>query len=199
MIKEIMFDYGGVIGTLPRKNLVESIAENFGLEKERCQQVIGLHARGVQTRQFPDRFWEDVSSALGITRHNVLKDLWINHIEKDSEINEDVVSLIESLRQRSYSLCLLSNTTGLYQYSPHEKRIGLLFHHKVRSCDVGLRKPEKEIYLLALHTACVDPESCVLIDDKTRNLHYPRRIGMNTILFESSKQLINVLEELLNR
>ncbi|KUK83414.1 MAG: hypothetical protein XD98_0353 [Microgenomates bacterium 39_6] len=199
MIKEVMFDYGGVIGTLPRQNLVESIAKNFGLEKKKCQQVIAMYVRGVQTRQLPDGFWEDISSALGITRHNVLKDLWISHIEKDSEINEDVVSLIKDLRQRSYHLCLLSNTTGLYKYSPHEKRIDQLFHHKVRSCNVGFRKPEREIYLLALHITCTKPEDCVLVDDETRNLLYPQSIGMNTILFESSEQLKGVLEDLMGR
>lgn len=199
MIKEVMFDYGGVIGTLPRQNLVESIAGNFGVEKDRCQQVIGLHIRSAQTREITDGFWRDVSSDLGITEHSVLRDLWVSHIEKDSKVNEDVVSVIKNLRQKSYSLCLLSNTTGLYKYSPYERRVDQLFHHKVRSCDVGFRKPEKEIYLLALHMACVHPKECVLVDDQTKNLHYPRDIGINTILFESSEQLKTVLEELLTR
>lgn len=199
MIKEIMFDYGGVIGTSSGQDLVESVAKNFGLEKERCQQVIGLHVRNAQTRKLPSEFWENVSSALGITRRNALKDLWISHIEKDSEINEDVVSLIESLRQKSYSLCLLSNTTELYKYSPHEKRIDQLFHHKVRSCEVGFRKPEKEIYLLALHMACAKPENCILVDDKIKNLQYPQSIGISTILFKSSEQLKRVLEDFIGR
>jgi HAD superfamily hydrolase (TIGR01509 family) len=52
-----------------------------------------------------------------------------------------------------------------------------------------LRKPEKEIYLLALEVTQKPPEECCFIDDRALNLECARKLGMRTIEMENAKQL----------
>jgi putative hydrolase of the HAD superfamily len=67
------------------------------------------------------------------------------------------------------------------------------------SCDVGMVKPDKEIYELLverLKENGVVSEETVFIDDKEENLVPARELGIETILFEDSEQMIRDLREI---
>jgi putative hydrolase of the HAD superfamily len=57
------------------------------------------------------------------------------------------------------------------------------------SCYLGVRKPDREIYGLALKITQRDPGECVLIDDRGLNLECAREMGMHTIQFKDGAQL----------
>ena len=54
-------------------------------------------------------------------------------------------------------------------------------------------KPERRIYEILLERLCVDAYEAVLIDDIKEYVSAAQDIGMNGILFESSKQVMNEL------
>jgi putative hydrolase of the HAD superfamily len=58
------------------------------------------------------------------------------------------------------------------------RRIFRLF---VSSCYVGLRKPERDIYRVALETTQIPADECCFIDDRPANLECPAQMGMHTI------------------
>jgi putative hydrolase of the HAD superfamily len=49
------------------------------------------------------------------------------------------------------------------------------------SCYLHARKPEEEIFRMALEVSQRPAEECVFIDDRSLNLENPRRLGMNVI------------------
>ena len=57
------------------------------------------------------------------------------------------------------------------------------------SCEVGLRKPDPRIYLLALERAGVRPEQAVYVDDRPELVDAGRSVGLTAIRFENSRQL----------
>lgn len=57
------------------------------------------------------------------------------------------------------------------------------------SCYVRARKPEETIFRVALEVTQRPPEQCLFIDDRPLNLESPRRLGMNTIHYQSAEQL----------
>jgi putative hydrolase of the HAD superfamily len=57
------------------------------------------------------------------------------------------------------------------------------------SCYLGCRKPEENIFRLALDVTQRKPENCLFIDDRPLNLESPRRLGMNAIHFQNAHQL----------
>jgi putative hydrolase of the HAD superfamily len=66
------------------------------------------------------------------------------------------------------------------------RRIFRLF---VSSCYVGLRKPERDIYRVALETTQIPAEECCFIDDRAGNLECPAQMGMHTIEMKGLEQL----------
>jgi len=57
------------------------------------------------------------------------------------------------------------------------------------SCYVHSRKPEEQIFRLALAVTQRAPEKCVFIDDRPLNLESPRKLGMNAIHYQNPEQL----------
>jgi putative hydrolase of the HAD superfamily len=66
----------------------------------------------------------------------------------------------------------------------------------ISSCFVGLRKPERDIYRLALETTQIPAEACCFIDDRAPNLEVPKQLGMHTIEMHTLEQLRESLAKL---
>ena len=66
----------------------------------------------------------------------------------------------------------------------------------VSSCFVGFRKPEREIYQLALEITQKDPAEYCFIDDRAINLECAAKLGMHTIEMQTLDQLRKDLEKL---
>ena len=73
------------------------------------------------------------------------------------------------------------------------RRVFRLF---ISSCFVGLRKPERDIYRLALEITQIPAEECCFIDDRALNLECAAKLGMHTIRMQTLEQLRGDLEKL---
>jgi putative hydrolase of the HAD superfamily len=91
---------------------------------------------------------------------------------------------------------LLSNSWGEGRYQ--RDRFGELFDAVVISGEVGLRKPDPAIYLLAAESLGLEPAACVFVDDFSVNLEPASALGMATVLHDGdADRTIASLEELL--
>ncbi len=61
----------------------------------------------------------------------------------------------------------------------------------------NLKKPDVKIYQLMIERYQLDPSTTLFIDDSERNLKGARRVGLNTIHFESPMQLRERLADVL--
>jgi putative hydrolase of the HAD superfamily len=71
-----------------------------------------------------------------------------------------------------------------------------LFRLFVSSCFVGYRKPERDIYRLALEITQIPAEQCCFIDDRALNLECAAKLGMKTIEMRNVDQLREDLAKL---
>ena len=71
-----------------------------------------------------------------------------------------------------------------------------IFRLFVSSCFVGLRKPERDIYRLALEITQFPAEECCFIDDRALNLECAAQLGMHTIQMQTPDQLKTDLKKL---
>lgn len=88
------------------------------------------------------------------------------------------------VRARYRVACLTNNVAGADRppdQAAEIARIMDLFHHVIESSKVGLRKPERGFYELALATVGAAPEEAVFLDDLGVNLKTAREMGMTTI------------------
>ena len=91
---------------------------------------------------------------------------------------------------RAYLMASLNNESReINEYRIHTFHLRDYFQAFFSSCYLGVRKPEEQIYRLALEIAQREPEECILIDDRGLNLECAREIGMQTIQFKNVDQL----------
>jgi putative hydrolase of the HAD superfamily len=110
----------------------------------------------------------------------------------------DALALARELAKSSKFLMATINNESreLNQYRIQTFGFQEIFSLFVSSCFVGLRKPEQEIYLLALEMTQKPPEECCFIDDRALNLECARKLGMHTIEAKNAKQLRDDLSKL---
>ncbi len=71
-----------------------------------------------------------------------------------------------------------------------------IFRLFVSSCYVGFRKPERDIYRLALEITQIPADACCFIDDRALNLECAANLGMHTIQMQGLEQLRQDLAKL---
>jgi putative hydrolase of the HAD superfamily len=102
---------------------------------------------------------------------------------------------IRTLRAAGFSTALLSNSWGCDEY-PRADFPGL-FDTVVLSGEVGMRKPEKEIFLHAAETLGLAPAECVFIDDMEANVAAAQACGMTGVLHTETASTARALQDLL--
>ena len=93
---------------------------------------------------------------------------------------------LRRLHDMSIKVGLVSNTTAdvrdLWSQSPFEP----LLDSSILSCDVGMKKPESAIYLLACERLGVEPGECLFIGDGgSRELTGAANVGITAVLIRA--------------
>jgi len=102
---------------------------------------------------------------------------------------------IRTLRRAGYSTALLSNSWGCDEYPRAD--FPALFDSVVISGEVGMRKPEEEIFRHAARTLGLAPEECVFIDDIQANIDASQALGMTGVHHTDSATTAAALQDLL--
>ena len=104
--------------------------------------------------------------------------------QRPIEANLDLVARLRP----PYKISVLSNADcSLRGRLEEEMRIHHLFDDIVCSAEVGMAKPEAEIFRLAASRLGVAPEECVFVDDWDQNIEAARKIGMTGVLYRVDK------------
>jgi putative hydrolase of the HAD superfamily len=84
---------------------------------------------------------------------------------------------------KQYRLGLISNDLSEWSRYLRAKFTLDIFEVVIISADVGIRKPDPQIYERFLSEANVVPEHCVFVDDRAKNLKPANYLGMKTVRF----------------
>jgi putative hydrolase of the HAD superfamily len=114
--------------------------------------------------------------------------------------NEPMIELMRSLRDRGFRMALLTN--NVREWEPLWRSmmpVDEVFELVVDSAYVGMRKPEPEIYELAVERLGdgIAPPDCLFIDDVEVNVDAARALGMRAVHFQTNEQAIPEIESAL--
>jgi HAD superfamily hydrolase (TIGR01509 family) len=130
-------------------------------------------------------FWRLLLFDLGIPENpgiiQELLELRERHLGTIFNLYDDVIPVLKALK-REYKLALVSNcSVGLSEFL---MRLGLpqFFECVILSYEVGVRKPDKRMYLEALKRLRLEPNECVFVSDEICDLEGAKEIGLRTIL-----------------
>ncbi len=190
MIKAVIFDFGGVIVNDTDQITFKEISERFNIKYSLAASIASELAKAYQIKNIPEKgFWKEFAKRVGRDLPQGCENLWADTHNQNSKENFEVKEVISKLKSNGYKLAVLSNTILPHaEYNRKQKRYKG-FDAVTLSCEVGLRKPGKEIYLMVTGKIGIPPENCVYVDDKSENLAPARKVGMKTILFKNAQQL----------
>ncbi|MDD5193414.1 MAG: HAD family phosphatase [Candidatus Nanoarchaeia archaeon] len=104
--------------------------------------------------------------------------------------------IIEKLKKRGYKLGLLSNHSKEWiKHCSKKFDFHKLFDSVLYSFEIGVCKPNEEIFIKILEKLNELPENCLFIDDSKTNLTSAKSLGMKTILFKNPYNLIKDLKK----
>ncbi|HEX4002123.1 MAG TPA: HAD-IA family hydrolase [Candidatus Acidoferrales bacterium] len=90
---------------------------------------------------------------------------------------------------RYFSAALNNESLEINDYRIHAFQLRDYFKAFFSSCYLGVRKPDRGIYSLALKITQSEPGECAMIDDRGLNLECAKEMGMHTVQFQSVAQL----------
>ena len=192
----LIVDFGGVLTTSIWTAFGE-FCEAEGLDRETVRslfrddpEALAL-LRGLETGELDEAAFEPRFAALlGLADHEGL----IGRLFAGLGPDEAMIGAVQAARAGGVKTGLISNSWGLgiYDRAPVD-----LFDATVISGDVGLHKPQSEIYLLACERLGVDPADSVFVDDLRENVAGAEAVGMAAVLHRDPRSTITELERLL--
>lgn len=201
----LLIDFGGVL-TTPLGDALRRWCERERVDPERLREllkasypatdpesiVIQIETGRMPVEEFERRLAEVFSEGL----HMPLKpDGLLDRMGESIELEPRMIDAVAAAHAAGVRTALISNSWGV-QYYPHDL-LAELFDEVVISGQVGLRKPEEEIYVLAARGLGLEPPECVFVDDVRINLDTAERLGMETVLHEEPDRTIRELERTL--
>ncbi len=111
------------------------------------------------------------------------------------EPDEEMIGAVRAAHDGGLPTGLISNSWGRTIYD--DELIENLFDAVVISGDVGLHKPEPEIYLLACERLKVEPSEAVFVDDLRENCEGAEAVGITAVLHRETARTIAALDRLL--
>jgi putative hydrolase of the HAD superfamily len=177
----LIVDYGGVLTTdvfasfrvfCEAEGLdPETVRERFLRDPHARELLAELETGRIREAEFEPRF-----AALLEVESERLVDRLFGAMQPD----EAMVDGVRAARRAGVRTAMLSNSWGDDRYD--RVMLAELFDAWVISAEVGLRKPDPEIYELAAERLGLPPEACVFVDDLPGNLKPARAIGMATVV-----------------
>jgi epoxide hydrolase-like predicted phosphatase len=191
----LLVDFGGVLTTNIWKSF-DAFCEAEGLERGTVLQLFRADGEALALLRSLERgavtdgeFEADFGELLGVEPAGLIERLFAGLSPE-----ETMIEAVERARAGGIRTGLISNSwgTGIYERAPMQ-----IFDATVISGDVGLHKPQPEIYRLGAERIGVEPEGCVFVDDLRENIAGAEAVGMLGILHRSPAATIAQLEDVL--
>ncbi len=183
MIKNLIFDFGGVLIDLDMDAVYRGLRE-YGIDSPGPELVTaGLH---YETGKIDtEAFLGSVQAALPGSSQEQVRNIWNAMIRS---VPEQRLEFLEALHQSGrYGMFLLSNTNALH-IEQARANMGPQAFSRFKNCfqgfylshEIGMRKPEPEIFSFVLRQHGLEAAETLFIDDTLEHTLGAASLGIRT-------------------
>jgi HAD superfamily hydrolase (TIGR01549 family) len=133
-------------------------------------------------------------------------DIYKNQIQAkiDSvQLYPETISVLKTLKNNGLKLGLISNSAFNYKIPFYKLGLDKYFDIVIFSFEVGLQKPDPEIYKLLLDNLKIKPDEAIMVGDKfLEDVQAPQELGIKGILCSRDKNIkdsIHTLEDIFSQ
>ena len=196
-VEAVILDYGEVLSLPQSTPGKQELFKLSGLEDGEFFEIYWKHRaeydRGLVNG---DGYWNKTLKAAG-TRPSPsqIQRLIQTDVLSWSELNPVMLKWVLQLKAGSFRTALISNMgPELYRAIKDDGKLES-FEEVVISCQVGITKPDPQIYQTCLHGLDLPARRTLFLDDRLENVEAARALGMNALLFESAESCADELAE----
>ncbi|MBA3555855.1 MAG: HAD family phosphatase [Gemmatimonadales bacterium] len=196
-ISHLFFDVGGVLGTdgwsTPQRR---GAVEHFGLDaaefERQHRDAVGTFEQGRMTLD------EYLDATVFYRDRDFSREAFVEYMLAQSQPQKATIALAGRLGASGRYRMMTLNNESLELNLHRIRHFGLrdIFEAFFTSCWLGVTKPSRRFYELALGIPQAAPERAVFIDDREPNLMPARALGMRTVHFTGAELLGGQLEAL---
>jgi epoxide hydrolase-like predicted phosphatase len=193
-IRAVLFDVGGVLEANPPTGWLDRWAARLHVSPAELGRRLDALWRGgdigaVTLAESERR----TATELALSEHalaELFDDVWTEYL---GSLNRPLTDLVQRLRPR-YKTGILSNSfVGARKREQAAYGFQEMFDTVVYSHEVGYRKPEPAIYVIACEHLGVQPAEVLFLDDLQANVDGAHAVGMEAIRFVDTDQAISDL------
>jgi putative hydrolase of the HAD superfamily len=188
----VIFDFGGVLCFHPDRQMIARAAEHCGVEYDKFLRSMWKDRLAYDGGLDPLEYWRGVAKHAGSTFDDDLIARMIDReIEFWSRYDDRVFAWIDQLRAKGIRTGILSNLPR-----PLGERLrtvkGFLDHfdYVTFSYELGVVKPQREIYDHAVQGAGVPAGEALFLDDRSENIEGAREAGLQAELFTTWEEFV---------
>lgn len=207
MIKNIVFDLGGVIMTIDQAEAIRRFA-SLGL-KDAAERLDPYTQSGIfgdleEGRITAADFRRELSLLVG--RELTVEQCKYGWLGYCKEVPARVFDVLKKLKSAGYHLILLSNTNPYMmswamsdEFDGNGHSLAYYFDSLYLSYELKMMKPSQKIFNLILERENIIPEETLFIDDGPRNTAMASNIGINTLCPVNGEDWTEALYECVQR
>ena len=188
-ITTLIFDLGGVIVDLAPEQTLHEFAR---LARKPVEEIVRIYTRhavfyAYETGKIDAReFRDSIRTLFELNASDQEIDRCWNAMLLG--IPQEKLTMLTILKKQ-FTTIALSNTNSIHLAYINEiilkgNVLDAYFHHTHYSHDVGMRKPEQEIYKYVLKKHALIPEQTFFLDDNVDNINAASAVGIKTLLIE---------------
>jgi len=193
-VKAVLFDFGLVLSGPANVTVWDEMKRELAMDEAQ------FHAGYWQVRDEYDRgtlngteYWNAVAGrkltdAELVTLKHLDTELW-------TDMNEPMVAWAERLQKAGVKTGILSNIGDAMEHGVRGKLAWIAeFTHAVWSHQLKMRKPEPEIYAVAVEGLGVPAEQILFVDDREENIRAAEAAGMLGIVYQNHTEFLAEME-----
>lgn len=204
IIKNIIFDFGGVIINIDPSKTLDAFIELMGKgnSKELNVKIIedDLYHYLETGKINPQKFRDGLKKLMNIDVEDEKIDNAWNALIMD--IPPERIKILEEVKN-NYRIFLLSNSNIIHYKnyrSNFEKEFGYktfsdLFEKAYFSHEMGYRKPDKRIYNYVLRKQKLNPRETLFIDDSLINIEAARKLNILSYHLKEDREINDLFHE----
>ena len=194
MIKNVLFDMGGVLIRFEPRYFVEKL----GLPAEDAAMLYHETFKSIEWVRTDRGTMTDEDARAGMKsrlpeRLHGYVDVLQAHWNEPAEQMPGMQELVEELQEKGYNVCVLTNASHRQRIYWKTYPVSELFGERVVvSAEEGVTKPSHEFFERALEKLGLSAEECVFVDDSPSNAEGAEQVGMKGIVFHGDAGLLRI-------
>lgn len=195
LIKAVLFDVDGVLAN--GKRFSETLEKDLGVSKEKSLPFF--------TGKFLDclvgkaDLKEELEPLLDDWNWDgTIDEFLIYWFKSEHAIDEPLIEEVKKLQNKNIQCFVITNQEKYRTaYIINEMGFGNIFDGIFSSADVGYMKPQHEFFLNVLNKIGFQAKEVLFVDDTVGHIESAKVLGIQTILFTNTNEVVKKLEKVL--